>query len=182
MAATKAVIAVFLTIQDTPDQGMLSSAVQRSNCEAYAKIDEYFGFDVMFEAAIGPNKRHLTPAQLAGLKRDFMFLIRRLAYPKSGSLFRSADYQLRGPIVGSDTVDVMMDAYIAEEDIDSLITYHWRQVNGRWRVVDISFDGASLALDYRNQFTRLIREHGVQGFLDKVHRKVVEAQATGEDC
>jgi ABC-type transporter MlaC component len=51
-----------------------------------------------------------------------------------------------------------------------------RSADGRWRVVDVSVDGAGLLGSYRAQFARLIERGGVGHLLERLEAKVVSLQ------
>ena len=73
-------------------------------------------------------------------------------------------------------VKVPVDAYIAEKDLDITTVFHWRKTAKGWRVVDVSFDGASLVKDYQNQFGRIIRKEGTDAFLNRLQARLEKVQ------
>jgi phospholipid transport system substrate-binding protein len=48
------------------------------------------------------------------------------------------------------------------------------QNNGKWLVVDIIPEGASLVETYRNQFTRILDKDGYPGLKAKMEKKLAE--------
>jgi phospholipid transport system substrate-binding protein len=49
--------------------------------------------------------------------------------------------------------------------------------NGRWRLYDVVVEGVSLVDDYRDQFSRIIREDSFDGLLKRMHKKIGEDPA-----
>ena len=52
------------------------------------------------------------------------------------------------------------------------IDYRLHQLNGNWRVIDISTDGSSLVESYRRQFRRIIRREGWDGLLNRMRARL----------
>lgn len=46
-----------------------------------------------------------------------------------------------------------------------VVDYRLRQVNGQWKIYDVSIEGASLAVNYRNNFSQVIKSHGLDGLI-----------------
>jgi len=46
-----------------------------------------------------------------------------------------------------------------------VVDYRLRQVNGQWKIYDVSIEGASLAVNYRNNFSQAIKSHGLDGLI-----------------
>lgn len=180
-ARTKALIETFLQVAKPPKEGALTPEQRQRNCAAYERLDRFFDFEAMISAAIEPHRDRLRPAQLERFKSDFRELIRRLAYPESGDYFRRTDITYGDATVRGESADVVMRAYDPRKDWETVVTFHWVQ-DGAWRLVDASFDGDSLVKDYQNQFGRLIEEHGVDGFLQKVRDKLAEARDKPFGC
>lgn len=45
------------------------------------------------------------------------------------------------------------------------IDYRLRQVNNTWKIYDVSIEGASLAVNYRNSFSEEIKQYGLDGLI-----------------
>ena len=48
------------------------------------------------------------------------------------------------------------------------ITYELHLVDGSWKVYDISVDGVSLSLTYRNDFRSLVRRQGIDALIERL--------------
>lgn len=51
------------------------------------------------------------------------------------------------------------------------IVYRLYRKGGEWKVYDISVDGASLLLNYRNSYGRLVRREGMEALIERMARK-----------
>ena len=182
LARTRALIDVFLEVQKPPSSGALSSAQKAANCDAYQRIDRFFAFDTMIERALAPRRDKFSTAQLRTVKNEFRELIRLKAYPGSGNFFRDADYKIDPPMSDGAQVDVPMRVYEPDKDWTTDVTYHWVRQDGDWVIVDASFDGDSLLKDYQNQFSRIIDQEGVSGFMERLGNKLAEARKGAHSC
>ncbi|NOY90735.1 MAG: ABC transporter substrate-binding protein [Deltaproteobacteria bacterium] len=56
------------------------------------------------------------------------------------------------------------------------IDYRLHQVDGNWRVVDISTDGSSMVRSYHRQFRRIIRREGWDGLMTRMRARLDDAE------
>ncbi len=172
---TKDLINIFLKVRSGTDAQPLSAPDRRANCVLFGQIDAYFDMETMMKSALAPNLDKFSPAELKSVTRDFAQIVRSLAYPGSGKFFDRAKYTMSGPFNNGDRSDVRMDVLEQGKDWETEVTYHWEMKNGKWMIVDASFDGDSLVVDYRNQFSRIIEQDGKDGFRNKLSEKLAEA-------
>jgi len=57
------------------------------------------------------------------------------------------------------------------------VTYTFRLVGGRWRMVDYALDGVSTARNYRSQFARIREKAGWGGLLERLRKRTAELAA-----
>jgi ABC-type transporter MlaC component len=173
IARTRELIGGFLAVKSIPAGTSLSAADQAANCKAFAALDPFFDFDAMTSEALRPVRGKFSEAQFRQYRTDFRELIRLVAYPNSGDFFRRAEFQLKAGAPGA----VVMDAHLKKEDLDTEVTFYWRDSGGSLRLVDASFDGDSLVKDYQNQFSRIVEKEGADGFVRKVREKLEKTRA-----
>jgi ABC-type transporter MlaC component len=123
-----------------------------------------------------PHREKFSTEQLERSQAVFRQLIRIIAYPDSGEFFREARYSLKKPVIKGNHADVEMNGELVEEDFEIVVTFHWMDTGSHWRIVDVSFDGASLVKDYQNQFGRIIDKEGTQGLLKRMEDHLREKE------
>lgn len=163
----------FKTIKVPASEGAALSAEDRkANETAFKAADAYFDFNRLTAEAIAPHKKSLSADQLARYHRDFTALIRLVAFPRSGAFVQQARVQLSPAAVAGKKADVAMHGHAPDDDIDTRIVFKWEEIGSDWRVTDVSFDGVSMVKDYQNQFGKLIKKDGVEGFLKKLQNRL----------
>lgn len=170
-ARTHQLLEAFKGVHTAPEGSELSDADKDSNETAFKTLDGFFDYDKLSNGPIAPNKKAFTKDQLARFNKMFQELIRRIAYPRSGAFLKQAALTVKKVKVEGKNADVNLHASIAEQDLETDVLFHWAD-EGEWRVVDVSFDGASVIKDYQNQFTRIIKKEGVEGLLKKVSTRL----------
>lgn len=163
----------------SPEQGKPLSAGQLTkNTSLFKQLDGLLDEDSIVGGTIEPHKSKFKPEELKEFKELFWKTLRLVAYPSSGVFFHEAKYDVGANQAKGGGAQVLVQAELVEEDIETEVLFHWKQLGGALRLVDVSFDGASLMHDYRNQFGRIIGKRGVGGFLDALRKKHSEVAAT----
>ena len=176
---TRGLISAFKSVRTAPGGGSLSLADKEANSKAYKRIDRFFGWDRLLGDLVAPHRDKFSEEQLERYKKVFKQLIRMIAYPDSGEFFRKAKYSLKKPTISEKKASVDMFGELAEEDLEITVTFHWFDFGTTWRIVDVSFDGASLVKDYQNQFGRIIDKEGTQGLLKRMEDRLQEEESKG---
>ncbi|MBU0553358.1 ABC transporter substrate-binding protein [Myxococcota bacterium] len=173
-ARAEALIAAFKAVKAPHEGQALSAADLKANEAAFLALDGFLDREALTHAPITPHAAHFKPEQLSAFKALFWQTLRLVAYPNSGAFFAAARYTLTPAKPSKEGFDVALHAVLEAEDLETDITLHWSRDG---RLVDVSFDGASLVLDYRNQFGRVIKDKGVEGLIRALEAK--HAQVTG---
>lgn len=171
-ARTEAFIATF--------QKVKSDGSASRNEAVLDELDGFLDFETLVGAPIAPRKEKFTEAQLQRFRTTFRRLFREGAYANSGTFFREGELKIASERTEGDTTLVTIEAYLPSEDLEAEVGLRWKEVDGALRIVDILFDGDSLLLDYRNQFTRIVDQEGVEALLQKIEAKLAELQAAGK--
>ena len=153
-----------------------SGADAKTNAAAYAKLDGFFDFDTITTGPISNRLDKFTPAQRKEFDRLFEKLVRENAYPSSGDFFREAQLEIAGGRAKGDVTVVTIEALDPADDMETEVGVHWKEVGGALKVVDVDFDGDSLIVDYRNQFTGIIDREGVDALLTRAKDRLAELQ------
>lgn len=171
---TDAIIAAFKAVKPIPEEGELSAADKQANVKAFADLDGFFDYDRLTGDPIEPHKKSLNAAQQKRFREAFRELIRLVAYPNSGTFLSQAKTTVKAPKVDGNLAAVAMHTALPKEDIEIDVLFHWQKSGGAWRIVDVSFDGASLVKDYQNQFGRIIAKKNGSGLMDAIEKRLVK--------
>lgn len=140
-----------------------------------AIVDETFDFQEAAQRTLGRHWAALTAEDRTRFVRLFVDLIDR-AYLRRADGWGGGRMAVVGDTVDGDAATVR-SALTTADGTTVPITYGMRQgSDGRWRVVDVSVDGAGLLGSYRVQFARLIERGGVPLLLERLEAKVVSLQ------
>lgn len=169
---TQALVDTFKTVKDAAEGATLSAAERTANEAAFKKLDDFFDYATLTSEPFAPHKAKINEAQRAKVQPMFQELIRLVAYPKSGAFLKRAKLGLSAGKQAGDTADVAMSAAVAAEDFQTTVVFRWQDKGGTYRIVDVSFDGASLVKDYKNQFGRIIEKDGADGLIKKMSTRL----------
>jgi ABC-type transporter MlaC component len=170
---TEGMLAAFKAVKAPAEKGAALPAGDReANDKAFAALDGFIDFDAIVEGAIAPHKKKLSAAELDHYRSAFKELVRRVAYPDSGRFLSRAVLKVGASKTSGKVTDVPVKMTVAADDLETDVTFHWSEKAGAWRLVDASFDGASLVKDYQNQFGRIIDKDGAKGLLDKLDKRL----------
>lgn len=135
------------------------------------EIVPYFDFRRMAFWAAGSVNRYLQPPQrerlVVLLKERFLqamaeqlsgYKHSRIQYLRPRGNPRRGDVRLGVRVFGADSYPVQLDFKL------------YRGRNG-WKVYDVVANNVSAVSYYRNEFTQMVRRHGVKGFLENLERK-----------
>ena len=137
-----------------------------------------FNIDLIGRFVLGKYARKATPAQIGEYKRLYReFFV--------GSYSRQL-CAFRGDLVtvlGSQPVgarDMMVETRVDRDGQSLNASWRVRLSKGTYRVIDLVFDGVSMALSQRQEFAAIIVNGGVERLLE-VLRSKLEADAGAED-
>jgi phospholipid transport system substrate-binding protein len=139
-----------------------------------AAVDQVLDYATLAEESLGEHYAGLSEAQREEFKSLLRKLVRR-AYQRD--LRKTLEYEVS--IRGSENlgqgrghlVKTLARHRTNARSEPLSIDYVLHQVDGSWLVLDIITDGSSLVGNYRNQFRRVIKKHGVEGLLARMRKK-----------
>ena len=129
-----------------------------------------FNFTVMTQLAVGRPWTQATPEQKATLENEFRALLTRTY---TNVLFNSRN----------ETTTIRSNSKTAQGDVTiemevsnpkgepMLLTFRMRENKGEWKVIDVSVNGVSLIVNYRNTFAREISQSGLDGLIKSLQQK-----------
>lgn len=157
---TKDLVAAFTSTQDT----------------AFSRVHGYFNYDHLVSVPIEPHRERLTAEQMGEYSKLFRQLLEMAPFIASMG-GKKLEYTINEPIKGKEGVKVGIAAYDETTDMDTDLAFTWRQVNGKWQVVDVTIDGASMLKGYQNQFGRILRKEGADGLLTRLEKRLQEVKS-----
>ncbi len=144
----------------------------RGEAERYAL--PFFDFQRMTALAVGRPWRTATPAQQQQLSKEFQTLLIR-TYSGTMLKFKGAIVNVKdNPKVNSDGREIVVSTEVFASKNDkkpALMDYTMYKSGDRYRVYNISVEGASLVTVYRNQFNDEIRQNGIDGLIKQLRSK-----------
>lgn len=138
-------------------------AVERERNERAVRLaNDALALREVSQQELGGHWEALAPAE----RDTFVGLLRRLfeevAYPKSSSLFGDPEIEYRGERAAVETlVSHPTEGRIA-------IDYQLRLRDGRWVTHDILLDDVILALAFRSQVQKILREESYARLLERL--------------
>jgi phospholipid transport system substrate-binding protein len=133
-------------------------------------IYDTFHFDEMARESLGPTWDRLTPVQQEEFVRLFGNLFEgsynRLVLRFLGD--RQATYDAES--IDGDHAVVRTTLTGGKEERLS-VEYQLAAKRERWGVVDVRIDGVSLAMNYRAQFTKILRTSSYENLVERMRSK-----------
>jgi phospholipid transport system substrate-binding protein len=137
-------------------------------------IDALLDFEEISRRTLGTHWDRMAADQ----KRDFIDVLQKLIERKP--LDRSLQVDLesnvvyRGETVVDDEAKVssLVTSYATGRPSRRSVDYKLCFRNGHWRVYDVIVENVSLVDDYRDQFSRIIAQDGVDGLMKRMRKKV----------
>lgn len=139
-------------------------------------FDEMLDYQYLAHASLGKRWRDLTPAQ----QKEFSGLLERLVrknYHRSLKKMLGWTIEYTGEkSAGAGKIRVMTRAvHKTDKRAEPIeLNFKLKEVKGRWWVIDIIPEGASLVKTYRSQFTRILKKDGYAVLKKKMEKKLAK--------
>lgn len=143
----------------------------RREAENYAI--PYFDFERMTALAVGAPWKSASAAQKKALSEEFKTLLIR-TYSGTMLRFKGAKIQVNGtPIANNGGKELVVKTNVTAKSQGKPVRmdYTMYQSGNKYRVYNVSVEGASLVTVYRNQFNETIRKSGVDGLIAELKKK-----------
>lgn len=136
-----------------------------------AKVLPHFSFGSMTALAMGQNWGKATPEQKKRLTDEFKTLLVR-TYASALSAYGDQKFDFR-PLKAKPTdTDVTVNVRIVQPGAQPVtIDYDMEKTAGGWKVYNVHVGGVSLVLNYRTDFSNLVRDNGIDGLIKTLHSK-----------
>jgi phospholipid transport system substrate-binding protein len=145
--------------------------------ELRALAEPHFDFEGMARSTLGYHWKTLMPDQ----RQQFVTLF--TAFIEDAALSKIQEYSgqrvefTRESPIAPGYVQVQGHALTTNRADPIPFTFMCRQVDGRWKVYDLTVDNISVIANYRNQFNRVINDQGFAKLMDVMKQKQVELAA-----
>src|SRR5512140_465072 len=135
------------------------------------RVVPLFDFSRMTQLAVARNWRTATPGQQAALTAAFKSLLVR-TYSSALASYRDQVIEFRSTHAVADATEVTVKSVVKQSGTAPLaMDYDMEKTPAGWKVYDITVAGISLVTSYRDSFSDMIRDGGVDGLI-----KVLEEQ------
>ncbi len=144
--------------------------------ELYALIEDvvlpHFDFEAMSRLVLARHWRSATPEQRRKFVEEFRSLLVR-TYGTALLEYTGQTIEYRPVHAGKDARRVSVPTQVVPEEGGPPIpiVYRLYRTDGEWMVYDISVDGVSLLLNYRNSYNRVVRREGMDALIERMSEK-----------
>ncbi len=135
-------------------------------------VDERFNWEAMTKRSLARHWRKRTEAE----KKEFISLFGKLL--ERTYLDKVGSYSGEKVIYVGETIDgrygTVTAKILTHSQTEVEVRYRLKELNGDWRVYDISVEGVSLVNNYRKQFNSIILRSSYDELVQKLRKKVAE--------
>lgn len=139
-------------------------------------VNQLMDFDTMAQNTLRQQWPTLTAAQKAEFKKLFQSLIEKsyISGIRKNAKY-TVDYK-RETVTGAEArVFTLVHSVRKGRPRQTEVSYRMRRVGTKWRVIDMKTDDVSMEENYRDSFSRIIKEKGFPELLDKMRKKLTSA-------
>lgn len=160
--------------------GQLNKLAQANASDGQLKtfVNKLLDFDTMAQNTLRAQWATLTGPQKVEFKRLFQALIEK-SYIRGirKNAKYSVDYQKESIAQGQARVFTVVHSVRKGRPRETEVTYRMHRVGNAWRVIDMKTDDVSMEENYRNSFTRIIKEKGFSELIEKMKKKLNSADS-----
>jgi phospholipid transport system substrate-binding protein len=135
------------------------------------RVVPLFDFSRMTQLAVARNWRAATPTQQAALTAAFKSLLVR-TYSAALASYRDQVIEFRSLRSAPADTEVTVKSVVKQSGIAPIaMDYDMEKTPAGWKVFDIKVAGISLVTNYRDSFSEIIRDDGVDGLIKALEDK-----------
>jgi phospholipid transport system substrate-binding protein len=136
-----------------------------------AKVLPHFDFAAMTALATGPAWGKATPEQKQLLTEEFRKLLVR-TYTSALSAYATQKFDFRPLRAGPNDTDVTVNVRILQPGAQPVaIDYNMEKSAQGWKAYNMAVGGISLVANYRTEFSRRVRDGGIDGLIHDLQQK-----------
>lgn len=129
-----------------------------------------FDFERITQIAMGRNWAKADAGQKRRIVEEFSRLLVR-TYSNALSTLNEAAVEVKGTRANGSDADVTVRTQMVGGRSPVAIDYNLYSTGGGWKVYDVTVEGVSLVSAYRDEFTQLVGNGGVDGLITALQRK-----------
>nr|WP_088179031.1 ABC transporter substrate-binding protein [Azonexus hydrophilus] len=143
-----------------------------------AKVLPNFNFQRMTSLAVGRDWRGANPAQKNRLAEEFKMLLVR-TYSNALTSYSNQRIVFKPFRMKDGETDVLVRSEVIQPGSQPVQIDYWLELaDGKWKVYDVVVAGISLVTNYREQFSREVRDGGIDGLIASLAAKNKSLEAT----
>lgn len=141
------------------------------------KISPHFDFNRMTALAVGRAWRDADAGQRQALSDAFRTLLVR-TYANALTSYKDQTVVFKPTRAGAGDTDILVQSQIEQPGSQPIgLDYRLVQVDGQWKVVDVTVANVSLVTTYRSNFATEINNGGIDGLIQALRQKADNPQA-----
>jgi phospholipid transport system substrate-binding protein len=119
----------------------------------------------MTALAVGASWRQASPEQKKRLAEEFRTLLMR-TYASSLSAFGDQKFEFRPLRLKPEDTDVSVQVRVLQPGSQAVVVeYDMEKTTGGWKCYDVRVAGISLVVNYRTEFSNIVRDKGIDGLI-----------------
>jgi phospholipid transport system substrate-binding protein len=136
-----------------------------------AKVLPHFNFGSMTALAMGQNWSKATPEQKKQLVEQFKTLLVR-TYASALAAYSEQKFDFRPLRAKPTDTDVTVNVRVLQPGGQPVtLDYSMEKTGSGWKVYDVMVGGVSLVANYRTEFSKAVRESGIDGLIKTLREK-----------
>ncbi len=140
-------------------------------------LERHFDFADMSRIALGYHWRELSPTQRAQFAQLFTAFIEN-AYLSKIQDYSGQDVAVLGQNSEGEGFARVRSQIIQPGKQPIKVDYLLRDMDGNWKIYDVTVDAISIVANYRNQFNRVINDQGFAKLMADMKAKQEQLQAS----
>lgn len=147
------------------DESIRNGDIQKITALVDAKVLPHFDFQRMTALAVGRDWRSASTEQKKRLTEEFKALLVR-TYANAVSSYSNQKLVVKPLKMKAGESEVLVRSEIQQPGTQPVQLDYWLELQGEnWKVFDVVVAGISLVTNYREQFAKEVREHGIDGLI-----------------
>ena len=161
------------------DRELKSGSLAKVNEAVDQLILPYVDFTKTTRLAVGRYWRDATPEQQTTLVKEFRNMLVRTYGGAVSSISPQAKVQMQPFRADPAATDVVVRTLVSDEDRDPVqVDYRMEKTDQGWKIYDLNVLGVWFIENYRNQFSPIAAQSGIDGLIKALTTRNQQLQAT----
>jgi len=140
--------------------------------------EEYIDFGLVTKYAVGRPWLKMTPKMRDDLTEAFVQLLER-SYLQRIPAYNGEKVDYKKELVSGNKAKVFTE--IIDKDKKIVVEFRLKIVHGEWMIYDVVAEGVSLVMNYRSQFSSVLKEGTPEELLKLIHERVEKLDRNDPD-